>query len=234
MKQSKAMFVVTAGLAGVLALGAFGCSSKTETTTTVSDGSTTTETTTTTTNSNGSTTTETTTTTTGSGSSSASTANLDEIKSYNISSIGLHYNLPDGFKFSELTYDIDTSKGDSQCFVALNDKNDNVILMAADLPQGTEITDPSFIEDRVKVLSDTFTSKGGTIKDTKTDPYKVTAADGSEKTFPSATFTLERDGSTNLVRVVFMHDGEHLLVFNMVADDEATIDAMLKGISVEG
>ena len=75
--------------------------------------------------------------------------------------------------------------------------------------------------------------KGGTIKDTKTDSYKLTAADGTEKTFPSATFTVERDGSTNLIRAVFMHDGEHLFAFNFVAGDEATLDTMLKGISVE-
>ena len=57
--------------------------------------------------------------------------------------------------------------------------------------------------------------------------------DGTEKTFPSATFTVERDGSTNLIRAVFMHDGEHLFAFNFVAGDEATLDTMLKGISVE-
>lgn len=113
-------FVLTAGLAGILAFGAVGCTSTTTTKTEITDenGTTTTETTTTT-NENGQTSTSTTTTTTS-----------GDAITYSNEALNIEATLPSSFQHAKDEGNLD---GEETVLYATDDHGDTVFIIARDL-----------------------------------------------------------------------------------------------------
>ena len=230
MKLSSARLVVTAGLAAALALGGCSVSSKTETTTSVSDGETTTTTTTTT--EDGSTTTETTETAT-SGTESGD-VDLASLKSYTLDAYGIHYDLPDGFTFTEVNGSVDLSQNPAVAFSASNESSGGELFLRFLTVDGQpDVLSDSFLADREAECKKSVEDAGGTVKNITRGEVEA----GQNK-FPTITVEAEKEGSPAFMEFLYFSitaDGDVHAVGQLGAtsDSAEKVDAMIKGFTIQ-
>lgn len=218
MKLFSTRPLVTAGLAGVLALGALGCSTSTTTTTTVSDGETTTETTTT--------------ETTASNNDKASTAkDLSQAKNFTLDVIGLVYTLPEGFTFVDGNTEVDYAQLDSEVlsFKAANDANDYFMLTVTPDAKETDVTTDQYAQEKIEQIKMSVAKDGAEVTDAKA----FLAAFG-DKRLPAIDVTVSKDGKTIMMREIFASSDtlKAVLTFEGQATDVNTLDAMCEGLRV--
>ena len=218
MKLFSTRPIVVAGLAGVLALGALGCSTSTTTTTSVSDGETTTETTTTTTDGQSTT-------------AKSSEKDLSQAKNFTLDAIGLVYTLPEGYQFVDGNTEADYAQLDSEvlAFKAANDANDYFMLTVTPDAKDTDVTTDQYAQQKIEQVKKGVAKDGAEVTDAKA----FLAAFG-DKRLPAIDVIINKDGKTIMMREIFASSDtlKAVLTFEAQATDVNTLDAMCEGLRV--
>ncbi|MDO4796618.1 MAG: hypothetical protein Q4A01_01205 [Coriobacteriales bacterium] len=232
MLLSSKRFVVAAGLTSILALGCFGCSTKT--TVTTDDGKT--ETTTTTTTDDGKTESTTTTTTTDDGKTETTTTDdttdLASMTYYEIAAVGFRYDLPEGFTFSKAETDLASNKDGVTAFMAVNDKKDNFNLIVSQSEDTLDVSSKEFLDAAIEAGTSALEGKGGKVNKATSGTIQVKG-----KTLPEITYEAELDGGTSVVvkqafYVGKIDDSTYVnLTFTATGHDAAIDDTMFEGVS---
>lgn len=234
MKLSTARFAVSAGLAAMLALGGCSFSSKTETTTSVSDGNTTTTTTTTT--ENGNTTSETTVTndTAATNQTAAADQDISKLKSYTLDDYGIAYDLPEGFVFTEVNTDINTSNGPAVAFQISDNAKSSGFLRFVQSDTKIDVLDEAFLNERAEEEKQTVEQAGGTVADVSTGEIHR-----EDKKFPYIKLEVEKDGATNYLEIMYFtldndeEDTHAVAQLGAASDNADTVDNIITGFSIK-
>lgn len=230
MKLFSAKSVVAAGLTCALAIGSMGCSfsSSSETSTTVSDGETTTTTTTKTEDGESTTTTMTTT-----GDSEAAPDDIAELTAYTLSAFGIRYELPEGFKFTNVNENLDLDAGDSaSAFAADGGENGSVQAQVKTADAELDVFSDEFQNEKVEeaqAQGSELGLEGATVE-------QKTFAIG-DNNFPVICLSGTKDGATFVKHTMYIvlnmdESGKALFELEATADSEEKVETIVKGFQL--
>ena len=222
--------VVAAGLTCALAIGSMGCSfsSSSETSTTVSDGETTTTTTTKTEDGESATTTMTTT-----GDADAAPEDIADLTAYNLSAFGIRYELPEGFKFTNVNENLDLDANDAvSAFAADGGENGSVQAQLESADAEIDVFSDAFQDEKVEEAQAQGTElglEGGTVE-------QKTFSIG-DNNFPVICLSGTKDGAPFVRHTMYVvlnmdESGKALFELEATADSEEKVETIVKGFTL--